>query len=158
MAETISISLNEVPLNDSPQPTRKSVNFGPGADLLMNPNKQKKESMASDIVLDDLTELNTISLDEPAKQKQSVTTTKSNFLFSGTDFTNKPSDGNNIKLNVEPVDSPISSPISGGILRGASGAKSSTQDEDGYKKFNDIPINPSLNVPMKKASFFHRDI
>ena len=103
MAETISISLNEVPLNDSPQPTRKSVNFGPGADLLMNPNKQKKESMASDIVLDDLTELNTISLDEPVKEKKSVTTTKSNFLFSGTDFTNKPSDGNNIKLNVEPL-------------------------------------------------------
>jgi hypothetical protein len=151
MAETISISLNEVPLNDSPQPTRKSVNFGPGADLLMNPNKQKRESMASDIVLDDLTELNTISLDEPIREKKSVTTTKSNFLFSGTDFTNKPSDGNNIKLNVEPVDSPISSPVSGGILKGASQSKSSTQDEDGYKKFNDIPINPSLNVPMKKA-------
>ena len=68
MAETISISLNEVPLNASPQlPTRKSVNFGPGADLLMNPNKHKKESMASDIVLDDLTELSTISLDEPTK-------------------------------------------------------------------------------------------
>ena len=149
MAETISISLNEVPLNASPQSTRKSVNFGPGADLLMNPNKQKKESMASDIVLDDLTELNTISLDEPAKQKQSVTTTKSNFLFSGTDFTNK-TDTNNIQLKVEPMESHISSPTSGGILKGASGAKSSTEDEDGFKKFNDIPINPTLNVPTKK--------
>ena len=150
MAETISISLNEVPLNASPQPnTRKSVNFGPGADLLMNPNKQKKESMASDIVLDDLTELNTISLDEPVKEKKSVTTTKSNFLFSGTDFTNK-TDTNNIQLKVEPMESPISSPTSGGILKGASGAKSSTEDEDGFKKFNDIPINPTLNVPTKK--------
>jgi len=54
MAETIKISLNGLPNSSEPA----SVNFGPGADLLMNPNKQKKESMAaSDIVLDDLTEL-----------------------------------------------------------------------------------------------------
>ena len=67
MAETIKISLNELP-NNSSEPA--SVNFGPGADLLMNPNKQKKESMAaSDIVLDDLTELNTISLEEPKEKK-----------------------------------------------------------------------------------------
>ena len=149
MAETISISLNEVPLNASPQVPKKSVNFGPGADLLMNPNKHKKESMASDIVLDDLTELSTISLDEPTKEKKSVTTTKSNFLFSGTDFTNKPAT-NNIQLNVEPISSPKSSPPSGGILKGASDSKSSTQDEDGYKKFNDIPVSPTLNVPAKK--------
>jgi hypothetical protein len=116
----------------------------------MNPNKHKKESMASDIVLDDLTELSTISLDEPIKEKKSVTTTKSNFLFSGTDFTNKPAATNNIQLNVEPISSPNSSPLSSGILKGASGAKSSTQDEDGYKKFNDIPISPTLNVPAKK--------
>ena len=106
MAETIQISLNEIPTASmaSTGSSNKSVNFGPGADLLMNPNKQKKsEGMASDIVLDDLNELSTISLDpEPPKK---ITTTKSSFLFSGTDFGGKKND-NNIKLNVEPVHNP----------------------------------------------------
>ena len=80
MAETIKISLNEIPLENSGP--SKSVNFGPGADLLMNPNKQKKnEGVASDIVLDDLNELSSISLE--SEPKKEVTTTKSNFLFSG---------------------------------------------------------------------------
>ena len=100
MAETIQISLNEIPMTDMAPTNNKSVNFGPGADLLMNPNKQKKaEGVASDIVLDDLNELSSISLDsEPATMKKKVTTTKSNFLFSGTDFGGSNSD-NNIKLD-----------------------------------------------------------
>ena len=153
MAETIQISLNEIPSSPDLKPTGKSVNFGPGADLLMNPNKQKKESVSSDIVLDDLAELNTISLDEP-KEKKSVTTTKSNFLFSGTDFkqtesptnnsSNSSNSSNNIKLNVEPINE------TKGILKGSSGITETTQDDDGFKKFNDIPIDPTLNVPDKK--------
>ena len=149
MAETIKISLNEIPLENSS--SSKSVNFGPGADLLMNPNKQKKsEGVASDIVLDDLNELSSISLDsEPKKQ---VTTTKSNFLFSGNDFGTSSSD-NNIKLNVEPVSNPsIPAQIkqSSGILKNASGIGNRTEDEDGFKKFNDIPLDPSLDVPTSK--------
>ena len=147
MAETIKISLNELP-NNSSEPA--SVNFGPGADLLMNPNKQKKESMAaSDIVLDDLTELNTISLEEP-KEKKSVTTTKSNFLFSGNDFSsnNDVKKDNNVKLNIQPV-SEISEKK--GILKNASQASAKIEDDDGYKKFNDIPIDPTLDVKPKKV-------
>ena len=35
--------------------TNKSVNFGPGAEMLMNPNRQKKENTpVSDIDLNDL--------------------------------------------------------------------------------------------------------
>ena len=150
MAETIQISLNEIPSSPDLKPSGKSVNFGPGADLLMNPNKQKKENVSSDIVLDDLAELN-ISLDEPTKEKKTVTTTKSNFLFSGTDFkqtesptNNNNNGGNNIRLNVEPMNE------TKGILKGTSGIGETTQDEDGFKKFNDIPIDPTLNVPDKK--------
>lgn len=152
MAETISISLNEIPSSNlGPSvSTNKSVNFGPGADLLMNPNKQKKaDGPASDIVLDDLSELNSISLDaEP--QKKTVTTTRSNFLFSGTDFSGGNND-NNIKLNVEPVNNPNTDPgvMKPSILKNASGSNVKTEDEDGFKKFNDIPINPTLDVPDK---------
>ena len=146
MAETIKISLNELP-NNSSGPA--SVNFGPGADLLMNPNKQKKESMAaSDIVLDDLTELNTISLEEPAKQKKTVTTTKSNFLFSGNDFTsnNEIKKDDNVKLNIQPVNNITEKK---GILKNASQASAKIEDDDGYKKFNDIPIDPTIEVKPK---------
>ena len=47
MAETISISLNEIPSSNlGPSiSNNKSVNFGPGADLLMNPHKQKKQTV-----------------------------------------------------------------------------------------------------------------
>ena len=145
MAETIKISLNELP-ESSGLPA--SVNFGPGADLLMNPNKQKKENMAaSDIVLGDLTELNTISLEEP-KEKKSVTTTKSNFLFSGNDFSsnNEVKKNDNVKLNIEPVDKIAEKK---GILKNASQASAKIQDDDGYKKFNDIPIDPNIEIKPK---------
>ena len=83
MAETIKISLNELP-NNSSEPA--SVNFGPGADLLMNPNKQKKESMAaSDIVLDDLTELNTISLEEYCRVVQARKRELMDYISSKTE-------------------------------------------------------------------------
>ena len=60
----------------------------------MNMNKQKKgDGLSSNIVLDDLTELNSLSL-EPEIQKKTVTTTRSNFLFSGTDFKNNTNDNN----------------------------------------------------------------
>ena len=152
MAETIQISLNEIP-TASMAPTgsnNKSVNFGPGADLLMNPNKQKKaEGVSSDIVLDDLNELSTLSLDsEPQKKK--VTTTKSNFLFSGTDFGGNNDQSNNIKLKVEPVNNPtVPAPPKPSILKNATGIGRKIEDEDGFKKFNNIPVNPSLDIPKK---------
>ena len=143
MAETISISLNELQpsSNFASSSGSKSVNFGPGADLLMNMNKQKKgDGLSSNIVLDDLTELNSLSL-EPEIQKKTVTTTRSNFLFSGTDFKNNTND-NNIQLNVEPVNNPTFTPpsISASILKNASGSDIKTEDDDGYKKFNDRKI------------------
>jgi len=152
MAETIQISLNEIPTS-SMAPTgsnNKSVNFGPGADLLMNPNKQKKsEGVSSDIVLDDLTELSSLSL-EPETQKKKITTTKSNFLFSGTDFGGNNNNSNNIKLNVEPVHNPTApASTKPSILKNATGIGRKIEDEDGFKKFNDIPVNPSLNIPKK---------
>ena len=44
---------------DSP---KKSVNFGPGAEMLMNPSKQKQASPRADINLSDLNELDSINL------------------------------------------------------------------------------------------------
>ena len=55
-----SIKLN---INESPPTPKKSVNFGPGADLLMNQSNQKKmQSPKSDINLDDLNDIENINL------------------------------------------------------------------------------------------------
>ena len=61
---TIKISVSE-PLGGN-----KSVNFGPGAEMLMNPNKQKSVSPKSDINLSDLNNLDDINLDEVAPKKK----------------------------------------------------------------------------------------
>ena len=49
---TIKINL------DGTNNVKKSVNFGPGAEMLMNPNKNKVSSPKADIGLSDLNELN----------------------------------------------------------------------------------------------------
>ena len=38
--------------------SKKSVNFGPGADLLMNPNKQKQKNNSSNMEISDINEIN----------------------------------------------------------------------------------------------------
>ena len=61
---TIKISVSESNIGGN-----KSVNFGPGAEMLMNPNKQKSTSPRSDINITDLNNLDSINLDEVAPKK-----------------------------------------------------------------------------------------
>ena len=63
----IKISVSEPP---APVGGKKSVNFGPGAEMLMNPNKQKTSSPKSDINLSDLNSLDDINLDEVTPKKK----------------------------------------------------------------------------------------
>ena len=55
---SIKININEI----STAPPRKSVNFGPGAEMLMNPNKNKATSPKADIKLSELNELGDINI------------------------------------------------------------------------------------------------
>ena len=48
----------------------KSVNFGPGAEMLMNPNKQKSSSPRSDINITDLNNIDNINLDALTPKKK----------------------------------------------------------------------------------------
>ena len=45
----------------------KSVNFGPGAEMLMNPNRQKANSPKPSVGLGDLKDLDSINLDTSSK-------------------------------------------------------------------------------------------
>ena len=68
---------------DSP---KRSVNFGPGAEMLMNQNKSKASSPKADINLDDLNTLDSIDLNAkpsvPKPKRPSFTDVTSN-LFGG---------------------------------------------------------------------------
>ena len=60
---------------------KKSVNFGPGAEMLMNQSKNKVSSPRADINLSDLNELDNISLDEKPKMKRPSFTDVTSNIF-----------------------------------------------------------------------------
>ena len=116
---------------DSP---KKSVNFGPGAEMLMNQNKSKSSSPKADINLDDLNTLDSIDLNAgPPKAKRPSFTDVTSNLFSGPK--NKEPAG--IKLQIDELPSVTATPLPGAT------AKIKTETDDGFKTFNEIPVTPA---------------
>ena len=124
----------------------KSVNFGPGAEMLMNPNRQKKENApVSDIDLNDLNELDVVSLDisEKKPKTQSNKSLKTSFLFAGTESIPSSNNNNTTSSNTTSSNTFTEFKSPGpSILRNASQSKATTETKDGFKKFNNIPVNP----------------
>ena len=131
---------------DSP---KKSVNFGPGADLLMNPNKASKKHVTTDIKLDDLNDVVDLKLDEGPKI--SAKAARNDFMFGSN------SPGINLKVT-EPVPNSGSPASVGSISPPPSILKNANkvvkeESKDGFKKFNEIPVNPVVAPkPMKPKS------
>ena len=116
---------------DSP---KKSVNFGPGAEMLMNQNKSKSSSPKADINLDDLNTLDSIDLDAgPPKAKRPSFTDVTSNLFGGP----KNDEPAGIKLKIDEPPSVTATPLPGAT------AKIKTETEDGFKTFNEIPVTPA---------------
>jgi hypothetical protein len=132
---TIKISNIDAP---EPMKERKSVNFGPGADLLMNTGRvSKPSSPKSDI---QLSELKSLDLDEPKKEGISLGSSS------------EPSIKLNISESMPTVINDEPKPLNlGGSSLGSSIANDIKKEEtwDGFKKFNDIPIQPDVIVPDK---------
>ena len=172
-----AIKLNNLPsLNSSSgfdSSPRKSVNFGPGAEMLMNlkGSKSRSSSPKSDIKL---SELKSLEINEKTMSKESADKLMPN-NSSAKPFTLNPSvfkkqESGGIKLNIS--DPPNISSGLGGIsglksVNGISGLKSvngiSGSDSkvgsassntgksstwDGFKNFKEIPVNPST-APVK---------
>ena len=144
------IRLNNLPPLDGSE--NKSVNFGPGADLLINQKVAKANSPRSDIKLSELHSLDP-SVGNPKKIGLSgIGRAK---LMASLHPGNLPV--NNIKLNITPksksefapnLDSSI--PTSSDNIKLGKASKGSTNETwDGFKKFNEIPINPAINPPSK---------
>ncbi len=132
-----TIKINNIPPIDTS--TQKSVNFGPGADLLMNQDKANKQaSPKSDIKLSELN-----SLDVDNNDSKGIFDPKDNIKFNiGSSIkTEKPleeiqelKEFNDIKIGVQNSELPGNN-------------KNETWDD--FKKFNEIPVDPEITPPEK---------
>tara|TARA_B110000908_G_C10241945_1_gene446580 strand:- start:463 stop:1875 length:1413 start_codon:yes stop_codon:yes gene_type:complete len=111
--------------------SKKSVNFGPGAEMLMNQNKVSS-SPKSDLPLADLNSLELNISEKPQKEKASDIRNKVFGINEPKSILKSPS-----KI-VEP------------ILKNAT-EKSKDSTWDGFQKFNDIPVNPEAKPPSTPA-------
>ena len=116
---------------------QKSVNFGPGAEMLMNPNKQNKSGEPkSDIKLSEINDLDDIDISD----KPSTNFSKGDFLLNSA--SNLSDD--HIKLDIETPLEEIKTEAPSLI-----GNLGKTQSGDGFKSFTEIPVNPEIKVPEK---------
>merc|ERR1712166_1213249 len=127
------IETNNTKLNIMEKDTKKSVNFGPGADLLMNPKKQTQKK-GSDMKINDINEINIGSL----KSEQSS-------LFSDIKI---PSNDFKINFNDDGKIGDSTNFIKKDILKQANKTEKS-ESNDGFKKFNEIPVNPNVLPPSQ---------
>ena len=133
----------------------RSVNFGPGIEMLMN-HKNRSGSAArasSDKDLDnleaDLDNL-TMNLDLDSKPKPLSSDIKKSAFSTEFNFNEKKNDdalsiaslGNDIGINIE---KPSIAPIAEKVTN--SERPENNETWDGFKKFNDIPVNPNVEVP-----------
>ena len=154
MGDSGTIKLNNLPSIDTAQ--KKSVNFGPGIEMLMN-EKRRSGSPKSDIQLSDLESLNnTINLNDTTNNVSRKEATATMFSMPSSVNTNSMADDKKIKLNISDINSsdnntPINSnnmiPPQIGVATANNENKEKTWD--GFKKFNEIPIDPTKNIPTK---------
>ena len=143
------IKLNIAPIDTNSQ---KSVNFGPGADLLMNQGRASRQnSPKSEIKLSDLNGLDSID----TKPKTSSTERSSMALnmepiklnINNPDITN--TNETNI-LGSETTTPPLDNIGIKAVPLGKSmGGDKNTETWDGFKKFNEIPVDPTSEPPPK---------
>jgi len=116
---------------------QKSVNFGPGAEMLMNPSKQNKSGEPkSDIKLSEINDLDDIDISD----KPSTNISKGDFLLNSA--SNLSDD--TIKLDIDTPLEEIKTEAPSLI-----GNLGKTQSNDGFKSFTEIPVNPEIKVPEK---------
>ena len=119
---TIKINID----NSTP---KKSVNFGPGAEMLMNQSKNKVSSPKADINLSDLNDLENINLDDKPKIKRPSFTDVTSNIFESS-MPKSPGITLNIEeTNVNPLKSATETP--------------KIETDDGFKTFNEIPVAPT---------------
>jgi hypothetical protein len=123
----------------SPGASQRSVNFGPGIEMLMNPKKNPTSPMKSDISAPDLAELD-MKLNSLNKKELNKK------IFSTPSLSQMPRPPS-LKLNISelPTKSIGAMPSLGKKIQDPK----RDVTWDGFKKFNNIPVNPQVHVPIK---------
>ena len=140
-----TIKISGVPENVS----KKSVNFGPGLDLLMNPNRSQSRpnSPKSEIKLSDIASLDkdlSKDLKSPKEMRDKVFSRGFAAPPSSPDITlNLGKDTPKLNLNEIPLKSKLGE---------SSNNLNKDKTWDGMKKFNDIPVNPEIKVEKPKIN------
>lgn len=136
---SLNKSVENISLNETTN-KNNSVNFGGGVELLMNDKRRtegKKSENGSDINLADLndleTELNNLVSD--STPHEGIKGKSKSSLFKDTI--------NNDKIDISKKENGSSKAESINI----GPATAQTAKDDGFKKFNNIPINPDIPVP-----------
>ena len=124
---SVTNDLGSLKINEMPS-AKKSVNFGPGVEMLMNQSKVSS-SPKSDLPLSDLNSLE-LNISEKPKEKVSDVRNKVFGINEPKSILKSPS---NIK---------IEKPILGKATE-----KNKDVSWDGFKKFNDIPVDPEAKPP-----------
>lgn len=137
VTSTDSVGAIKINIDEAP---KKSVNFGPGAEMLMNPNKNKATSPRADINLTDLNDLGNIDIsDKPKTKRPSFTDVTSNIFGNNS---SPPS----VTLNIDESPIKIQEPLKQAT------ATPKIETDDGFKTFNEIPVAPSAPPPQPTLS------
>ena len=137
VTSTDSVGAIKINIDEAP---KKSVNFGPGAEMLMNPNKNKATSPRADINLSDLNDLGNIDIsDKPKTKRPSFTDVTSNIFGNNS---SPPS----VTLNIDESPIKIQEPLKQAT------ATPKIETDDGFKTFNEIPVAPSAPPPQPTLS------
>tara|TARA_B000000475_G_scaffold271392_1_gene269126 strand:+ start:7803 stop:9194 length:1392 start_codon:yes stop_codon:yes gene_type:complete len=131
-------SAGSIKINIDDRKPQKSVNFGPGAEMLMNPKKNTATSPRADINLSELNDIGDIDIsDKPKTKRPSFTDVTSNIF-------GKSNSSPSISLK---IDEPT--PIN--PLKSAT-TNPKVETDDGFKTFNEIPVAPSAPPPTPSLS------
>jgi hypothetical protein len=136
------IEISELDFNDDFGKSKKT-NFGAGIELLMNDRVSSKNTSAGDFDLEDLNnlenELNGLVEDIPSGGYKS----KSDMFAGNQSFDDKPS----VKFNDKPT-----------IGQSTADYTPETKTWDGYGKFNNIPMNPDVNVSQQSSGMSKEEL
>lgn len=148
--EIIDIGVEKIDIDVKPKTSdiskneNKSVNFGPGAEMLMNEKKKNNENNDKNDNLDDLnkleSELNDLTNETEKKPRPSIS------KLSPDNFLNTSKDNSNIKIN-EDIKLNIDEP-----KLNLNKKESKNETWDGYKNFSEIPVDPNMKQSKNEPS------
>ena len=133
-----TIKISNIPENVS----NKSVNFGGGMDLLMNPKVQSRpNSPKSDINLTDINDLERdLTKTSPKEMREKVFSSMPTFEI------NTPNDIKGVSFNPVIEEAPVN------LGEKTNNLERKNETWDGFKKFNDIPVDPNITIEKPKIS------